>query len=477
MEKETIKKIAAGLEIYIYILVAFYLIQKYISKYWIEDLKDNFNANRQSPLTVFFSGFLGKDSKETFGGIVTQKVTELFKNFLGFLTPVFSAFGSIFSVFQDQINGIRNILKPMRDFFKQATNVFYDKIQGFTIGILYSLHKIRNTMRRSLSGFNLIFHTLEHNKNTIESLIESPPVALAEKLLGPLDWVYSKGRRLAGSKVCFDEKTVIKLKNKQSVSISNIAIGDILSNGSKVIATHKFLNREPLYSYGGVQVTGSHLVYTNGDTLVRVDSLGDARLTTHIPQFVYSLSTNNKKIVINDITFADYSESSDRTKNYEINHYILSYLNGGRMDIEAFPCLHLDHGFAYNTFIALPNNSIKRIEDIQIGDILASTKGYSEPNIVVGKIELLPEAFQFYNYSDIRVSSNMKVIENGIWKSVELSKIYDPCNRPKKCFNLVTSNGHFLALDKHNYTLEFKDYMEHRDDKLYDKIESIVTSK
>jgi len=460
MEKETIKKIAAGLEIYIYILVAFYLIQKYIAKYWIEDLK----SDRQSPLAIAVN-----NSKEGFAGVIGQKVKELFKNFLGFLTPVFSAFGSIFTIFQDQINGIRNILKPTRDFFKQATNVFYDKIQGFTIGILYSLHKIRNTMRRSLSGFNLIFHTLEHNKNTIESLIESPPIALAEKLLPPLDWVFDKGRRLNRA-FCFDGNTPIKLKSKLLVPISMINVGDILADGTRIIATHKFLNKERLYRYNRVLVTGSHLVYRDDNSLVRVDSLKDAELTEYTPDYVYSLSTTSKHIVIYDTKFADYSESSDRFKNYEINNAILTYLNG-RPDVEPFPSQHLDHGFSCSSFVVMDNKSIKPIEDIHIGEKLF--KG----SLVIGKVELLSDVFQFYSYHDICVSNNCKVLEDGLWKNVEMSKKYEPSSKPRKAYNLVTSDNKIYILDKNNMAIEFRDYLEHNSDTLYSKIESIVMEK
>ena len=474
MEKTTIKKIAAGLEIYIYILVAFYLIQKYITKYYIEDIKDNFNSNRQNPLAIFLSGFFGKDSKDTFGGIISQKVKELFSNFLEFLTPIFRGFSSIFSIFQDQINGIRNILKPTRDFFKQATNIFYDKIQGFTIGIMYSLHKIRNTMRRSLSGFNLIFHTLEHNKNTIESLIESPPIHLAEKLLPPLDWVYSKGSRLARSKVCFDGETIINLKSKHLIPISMISVGDVLNDGSKVIAIHKFLNNNYLYRYNNVLVSGSHLVYNDLDRLVRVDSLKDAILTDIKPRFVYSLSTNTKRIYIRDTKFADYSESSDRLKNYEVNSLILSYLNN-RPDVEAFPTQHLEHGLANDTPICMQNGTTKLLEAISIGDILMGPNGNPTKNIVIGKIEILPDAFQFYRHHDIVVSSNIKVKEDNIWKNVELSKKYDPIDRPTKAYHLVTTTNTIYTVNNRQNIVELRDYMEYNCNKLYAKLEKIIT--
>ena len=147
-----------------------------------------------------------------------QKVTIIFKKFLSFLMPVFKIFQKIFKMFQNSINKVRNLLRPIRNFFKQAAEKFYRSISKYIIGAVYSLNKIRNSMRRTMSGFNLIFHTLEHSKNSLQSIIQSPPVKIAVAIMEPLDWVSESANKL----FCFDGYTPLFTKNKAVVFIKDI---------------------------------------------------------------------------------------------------------------------------------------------------------------------------------------------------------------------------------------------------------------
>ena len=76
------------------------------------------------------------------------------------IISIFNIISKIFGVFQNSINKLRNLLRPIRDFFKAAAKKFYSAISKYVIGAVYSLNKMRNGMRRSLSGFNLVFHTI-----------------------------------------------------------------------------------------------------------------------------------------------------------------------------------------------------------------------------------------------------------------------------------------------------------------------------
>ena len=171
MDKKKAKYIASIIELIILFILATYLISKSIGRYFIEEVKINYRQKRQNPNYAFLGGFFGKSPFEVFNGIVGQKVTILFKKFLSFLTPIFKVFKKIFSLFQHGINKIRNLLRPIRDFFKKAAEKFYKSISKYVIGTVYSLNKIRNSMRRTMSGFNLIFHTLEHSKNSLQSKV------------------------------------------------------------------------------------------------------------------------------------------------------------------------------------------------------------------------------------------------------------------------------------------------------------------
>ena len=136
----------------------------------IADVSNNFNEHRQNPATIITAGLYGKSSRNVLSGIIGQKITATFKGFLKLFNPIFKMFAKMLSKFQGSINGIRGMLRPIRNYFNNTAKMFYDKIQKFTIGILYSMHKMRNSMRRSMSGFNIMMHTLEHTKNSMESI-------------------------------------------------------------------------------------------------------------------------------------------------------------------------------------------------------------------------------------------------------------------------------------------------------------------
>ena len=87
-----------------------------------------------------------------------------------------------------------------------------------------------------MSGFNLIFHTLEHSKNSLQSIIQSPPVKIAVAIMEPLDWVSESANKL----FCFDGYTPLFKKDRSLVFIKDIKVGEILENESRVVAVQKF---------------------------------------------------------------------------------------------------------------------------------------------------------------------------------------------------------------------------------------------
>ena len=96
MDESRAKYIAAIIEMFILICVAGYLISKYLTQYYLEDVNKDFRKNRQNPGFALASGVLGKSPSEVFNGLVGQKITQIFKKFLSFLTPVFSIFTNVF---------------------------------------------------------------------------------------------------------------------------------------------------------------------------------------------------------------------------------------------------------------------------------------------------------------------------------------------------------------------------------------------
>ena len=80
---------------------------------------------------------------------------------------------------------------------------------------------------------------------------------------------------------------------------------------------------------------------------------------------MYCFSTDTKRLVINDITFCDWDEVSDK----EIN-YLASIGKINKKIQHSFIHQQFDSGFIPSTMIELNNGKNIKIEDLKIGDIL-----------------------------------------------------------------------------------------------------------
>ena len=465
MDKNKAKYIASIIELSILFILAIYLITKSVGKYFMKDVKRDYREKRQNPTFAFLGGFFGKSPFEVFNGIMGQKVTALFKRFAKLLTPIFTIIQKIFKIFQNNINKIRNLLMPIRDFFKAAAEKFYRSISKYVIGTIYSLNKIRNTMKRTSSGFNLIFHTLEHSKNSLQSMIKSPPVKIAMALMEPIDWIVDSSNKL----FCFDAYTPLVGIDGGFKFIKDVVPGDILEDGSIIIATQKFRYTKignPLYIYRDtVLVTGEHKVYENNKWIYIKDS-DNARLSNCEPEYIYCVTTSSGIINVYSYKFRDFSESNNRYLNYTINSLILSYLNGTNVDSTKYAAetSYLEHGFGEDTLVKT-EDGLYKIKELVIGDKLENN------NKVIGIVLLDTISFKFYqNSENIIVSSNTKVYENNLWKNVEKSVGYKQVEYYGKCYNIVTKSGFVQVNDRHRYL----DYLESSNPILNRAIDNII---
>lgn len=472
METSLAKKYAAILEILILISIAFYIINKAIINNYVDDVKSNFSEHREKPAMMFGSSLFGKSPKKVLIGAMGSKTKTIFGQFLGFLTPIFKIFEKIFKYFETAINRCRNLLKPIRTFFNSIAEMFFKNIQNFTIGVLYSLHKMRNSMRRSVSGFNLMIHSLEHSKNSLESLVNSEPVKLGVSLMSKVEWLAKNAGSMMKvgkpkKKSCFDENTILKKIDETLIKIKDIAVNDILYDGSMVISIHKFKNFEKLYDYRGVFVSGSHAVLEN-NRWVRINKSSRAILSDISPEYIYCINTTSGEINIDNIIFKDYNESVNNLKNLTINSLVLSKLNNFTSDINiidlAYGNKYLECGFGENTKIEMNDFTIKFIKDIKIGDVLRNN------NRVYGIVKISGDYVDFYKYNDLIITSSSKVKEVGLWKNVEKTSAVKIIRTPIYAYNIYTDSGEIPVYMGQIY----RDYEEIYDEEVNDEIDNLV---
>ena len=159
----------------------------------------------------------------------------------------------------------------------------------------------------------------------ITSLIKAPGKIIKEIKFGKI------GNNI-GNIFCFDENTLVILKNGSTKKIIDVKIGDVFLNDSKVKGTMKFSGKDiKLTNYDGILTTSNHHVLHDGkfkrvsDVPNVINNIYDNKI-----QFVYDLETTDHRIVcLNNkneyVVYTDYSEIDDED-NF-IERYELSILN------------------------------------------------------------------------------------------------------------------------------------------------------
>ena len=118
----------AYIEIFIYTTIGLYLIQKYLLKYYVEDIKLNITENSQNPDSIVKSAIAGISPIEAFNNLIINRVKLIFR---GITNRFYAMFNSISNMLVNQlesIDGVRNFMKPMREFI--------------TLGLFWLLYKI-----------------------------------------------------------------------------------------------------------------------------------------------------------------------------------------------------------------------------------------------------------------------------------------------------------------------------------------------
>ena len=459
---ELIKKIASCIEIFIIYIIFLVLAIKSYSTHKVAEIKKDWIKHRQNPILLPFSGLFGKSPGTVLNGIIGQTIGKMFSKIKSFFYNIFGLFNKIFGGFQVAINEIRNLTKPIRLFFKKAAQMFYKKLENVMIGVSYTMHKIRNSLRRTISGFNMAFHTLNAIQLSLRSIMNSPMIGILKKFLPAIDWVSGTLNTLG---FCFSTNSLVKTIDGY-IKIIDIKPGQPLDKNNRVICTHKFKNNDDMYSYKNIIVSGSHLV-NETDGWLRVKDSNISNKVNYKDEFIYCLTTTNGTITLDDNTiFKDFSESHCENVNKKINDIILKKLNGTEEVVNNGKHQYIEHGIGPNTQISLINNESIEIKDIKIGD-------YTNLGKVLGIIKLDPTFLEIYKYKNkYTMSGNVKVNETGLWINVCDSIYSDRIHNYKDIlYHLVVENELINLND-----IVICDYMECHDKCTNKEIDDLVNN-
>jgi len=111
---------------------------------------------------------------------------------------------------------------------------------------------------------------------------------------------------------CFLKGTQVTMADGSTKAIEQVDLGDKVAKGGKVFATGKFLV-ENLHDYKGIKVSGSHMVNEDGNW-ARVEDSKHGKALGDDEHTVYVFGAENRRILINDILFTDYFETTEQEK-------------------------------------------------------------------------------------------------------------------------------------------------------------------
>jgi len=286
---------------FIYINLAF-IFQVFVMYYYssLQDIKKNWPQYRCNPIYMPLSDNLEKD--------FVYCIQTMQSSFMGYIlqpiTYITSSLSNIAGGLMGEINVIRKMFDKIRDFVKSIIQSIYGvflniiiEFQKITIGVKDLIGKLAGVM-------TTVMFLIDGTVKTMQSGWNGPPGQLIRAL---------------GN--CFHPETKIKLKNGEILFMKDVRLGDVIENGSKVIAVMKIdvntNSKEKLYKLIGkgvneenIYVTGSHLIYDNKDKKYKEVHLYDQSIEEKeiTCNFYSCLITDDHKIQIGTECFWDWED-------------------------------------------------------------------------------------------------------------------------------------------------------------------------
>ena len=284
---------------------------------------------------------------------------------------------------------------------------------------------------------------------------------------------------------CFDKNTKLKMNNGEERKIIDLNVGDILLDGNIITAKIKVESEGSImYNLRGIIVSDSHLVKYK-DKWIRTSQHPEAKvIENYCEKYLYCLNTSSKLIrifenndtndtnntndnnILEAIIFSDWDEVlEDDLISLQIFHKYHKFHKYDKLfnplldenaikkhDYKYCEFIHkyYDGGLNENTQIKLFDNSIKKISDIEVGDILYNMEkvyglveidgtnligqysyhlGNSDDNIIIGSSNI--------NFCDskLKFTSSLNCKNKTLLRENKENKLYHLLT-DKKTFNV-----------------------------------------
>ena len=390
-----------------------------------EEISKNWSKYRYDPLYIFAAPlFKPSDdprSRTQFGvdnfkDGVNQNINNVF---LKFLQPVFG----VFKIFMDAMNqtlgglfNIRMLVGKYWNAFNRMTDVFMRRFNStfhaFRMTFLKLNHSFQKVMGLATSAVYTGLSTISTMTSFLDLMMKViicilvilvVMVILLFFVLWPFIPVIlsvvaiisatAMGGAVGGmsSSFCFERSTRIQMADGSTKPIEDLRNGDLLANGAVVQGTMAFKTAtEDLYNLHGVHVSGSHIVYQDGEPCFVNIHPDAAPMPPTSGSMLYCLITSTHRIPVVTaggavLEFADWEEISSDDDLEQWHTQVFTTLNGGTAPATkpTADILHSEAVVSGRTKIWTTLGPVE-IRGIHPGDVVLDANG--KPTVVKGVV-------------------------------------------------------------------------------------------
>lgn len=336
--------------------------------YCVQNILSDITGSAISPLTFVSNGLLS----------VANSISKSLQAIRGMIDKV-RTFSQ--SIFEEIMGRIMNIMIPLQEIIISFRDLI-GKIQGtmtggiFTLlGSYYTLKSLMGAIAQfiiiiliSIAVMIAIFWIIPFTwgaaitNTTIFIAIAIPMAIILSFMVDVLKVKTSLGiPRIK----CFDKNTLFTMNDGTEKIISEIKVGDILSNNNEVTALIKVETKgSSMYYLDGIYVSDTHKIFYYGKWITIREHPDAIKVIEYNEPYLYCLNTSKKTIIINKLIFSDWDEIDENDVIEIINNPYIKI--NKENDIHTF----IDSGFEGLTPILLNNGNVKNIKNICVGDVL-----------------------------------------------------------------------------------------------------------
>ena len=274
----------------------------------LKNIKEDWPKYRCNPMVMPMAGALSPDGKSASENF-TYCIQTMQKDYMQYLLqPVnynLNVLGSNASAITDSLNNVRAFFNNLRNMITEVIQNVFGVFLNLVIEFQRITINIKDLFGKTLGIMTTLLYTISGSVMTMESMWNGPPGKTVQAL-------------------CFKPDTLLQTKNGEFVKMEDIKLGEILKNGSKVMANMKIHNLDEngeriqkfyKVSMGekgeDVYVTGEHLIYNpESKKFEHVNENQNYKETSVSSDYFSCLITSDHVILIGDNIFHDWEDSN-----------------------------------------------------------------------------------------------------------------------------------------------------------------------